>query len=113
MEVIVNHIDTCCPYYFEGSSYPVLAIMLWHGITYRQLYLAVIDEFESVDIGLWEKITKQAFKTALDECFHYTEQLNFWDNVFFTLDQSELDEDGEPLTEDYEIYAYFSIEVEE
>lgn len=43
-----TYLDCCLPDYFQGGDYAeILAVPMWHGVTYREAYEAAKDEFHA------------------------------------------------------------------
>lgn len=107
----ISHLDTCYPDFFQGSTNPVLAVSVWHGMTYLDLYNAVMDDFRVTPHTELDDVTTAQFIAGLVDCFHHIVNHDLWNDTFFTLDPSELDENDEPLNEDFYVVAYFSVEL--
>lgn len=105
-------LDACLPGYFQGYSYPVYAVPLWHGITYRELKQALIEEYNQVELyhnGII--FDEEHYKDILDFINFAFLPVKNMDEVFFKY--SDYDENFNEEELDENAYAYFGVKLDE
>jgi len=103
MKATLECLDVCYPDYFTGYHRPVITIPVFNNITCKEVAQSIIDEMNSA----WDYYTNE------DNGFSKTELLIIDEYVrelkLISYDEFIGEEFEEEQSEDYSIYAHFSI----
>lgn len=102
----ICYLDTCLPCYFQGSPDVVLAVSVWHGMTYADLKDGIDDESNASDHGIddWE-----GFERALNKLFSNINDMEApWD-IGLTLEENVGNDTEGDESDTEKCVAYFSL----
>ena len=100
MKYELNHIDTCCSSYFQGSHLPVIQVLVDENTTYMDIKLALLNHCDSVDHI--EDIDLTAYDEAVNSLFTPIASLTYVPTTLYQVgNMNDHDE--------WDLYMYFTL----
>ena len=99
MKYDLNHIDTCHADYFQGSSLPVVRVMVDENTTYQDIELELLTDYNTWHI---EELDWDKYVEAVHELFsNFTTLTYVPDSLYDVGNMEDFDQ--------WDLYMYFTI----
>ena len=95
----LNHIDTCTSSYFQGSSLPVVQVLVDENTTYMDIKLALLDH---TSVDHIEDIDLTAYDEAVNDLFSNFTSLTYVPDTLYGVGNMN-------DHEKWDLYMYFAL----
>lgn len=97
----LNHIDTCASSYFQGSSLPVVKVLVDENTTYMDIKLALLDH---ASVDHIDDIDLTAYDEAVNNLFTPIASLTYVPTTLYQVGNMN-------DQEEWDLYMYFTLRV--